>query len=161
MLRTWFLIVAAVAAIGFCASASAVEPIGVSVRAISCASNSTLFSEKGLCLVYDIKEGKKYLQVSIAVGVKVSAGTLLIGGDFKTLLEVVLTFPLGTSEKDAFAAAEKELQKQLLKDETKKVVVPVVGSYNKVSPILELIDCEDDRCRADAVLKLLYPKERK
>jgi hypothetical protein len=122
-----------------------IKPINISIQAKACVEMSTLFTEKGVCAVYDFVEKENYLRISIAAGVIVSGGSLALGGGADTVLEVTMDFPIGTDRDEAIKSGKKELEKQLASENVKKKMAALGKNYSKAEPVTNLKDQTKDK----------------
>ena len=136
--------------------AQAAKATQVKVRAMSCAKHSTLFSREGVCYIYDISEEQASLEISMAAGLRISGSTLIVGLDAETVLEVKLSFPMGTSKAEAIAEAKKELNKALAKQSVKDKIAQVEGrTYAQFTAPRCVENCSGDAKKTAQIKKAL------
>jgi hypothetical protein len=126
------------------ASAAELKPIETETRFKTCAEVTTITAVKGTCYIYDIQTKEQYVEVYVGAGVNLSAGGILLGGSFEAVLEAVIKFPIGHSEKDLQKAAQKEMTRILKSEELKKKLSKLSNKPAKIESVRKVDLCTDE-----------------
>jgi hypothetical protein len=111
---TWLLLCAACR---LPARAQEIKPIETEVTFVTCVNNSTIVTEKEVCYIYDVAKKQKFLEITIAGGINVTAGALIFGGEAKAMVRATIRYKLDTAEKEAIKDAQKRFDKILKEKE--------------------------------------------
>jgi len=129
-----------------------VTPLKSSSEWAGCGQISTPIFEKGTCYVTDVADDKKVLRVTIAVGLNLNAGVLVIGGSVKGMFTTTCDFAPGTDRGDAYRATQKVLYKQL-SNEMKPVLAKALGAFTGTGDITKMDDRSQDKAWKELLRK--------